>query len=64
MYSVICNLLEGTKRYGIRGGSTEIADITLDEDEAYRLATLMNRMEVSEIHAMDVVQDWLGAAVG
>lgn len=60
MYSVICNLVEGTKRYGIQGRETKVEDVTTDLGEAQRLAETLNRLKVSELHLMDVVQDSSG----
>ncbi len=46
--------------YGISKGSTVIRDISLNKKEILDLVKLLNKLDVSEIHARDVVEDFLG----
>ncbi len=46
--------------YGISKGSTVIRDISLNKKEILDLVKLLNKLDVSEIHAHDVVEDFLG----
>lgn len=46
--------------YGISKGSTVIRDISLNKKEILDLVKLLNTLDVSELHARDVVEDFLG----
>ncbi len=46
--------------YGISKGGTVIKDISLDEQEILDLVELLNKLDVSELHARDIVEDFLG----
>ncbi len=52
----------GDKRetYGISKGGTVIKDISLDKQEIRTLVELLNTLDVSEVHARDIVEDFLG----
>lgn len=60
MYSVISNTCEGITRYGIKGDSLAVTDITVSEEEAQVLADWCTRNTVSEVHLYDVIEDWFG----
>lgn len=47
--------------YGLRCGEFRIADFSSVKEETERLIELMNRNEVSPVHALDVIEDYLGA---
>lgn len=46
--------------YGIKINSTEIGDISLDKAETEEFVELLNRLGASELHAYDLVEDFLG----
>ncbi len=46
--------------YGISKGSTVIRDISLNKKEILDFVKLLNTLDVSELHARDVVEDFLG----
>lgn len=46
--------------YGIRCGSTEINDISLNRREIEEFVEQLNRCDASEIHARELVEDFLG----
>jgi len=46
--------------YGVSKGGTVIEDISLNEQEIRDLVELLNKLDVSEIHARDIVEDFLG----
>ena len=46
--------------YGISRGSTIVADISLCKSEIQEFVELLNRLDASEIHARDLVEDFLG----
>ncbi len=46
--------------YGISKGDTVIRDISLNKKEILDLVKLLNMLDVSEIHARDIVEDFLG----
>lgn len=54
--------LEGkhTISYGISSKSVEINDISTHNDEIREFVELLNKMSASEIHAYDLVEDFLG----
>lgn len=45
--------------YGISKGSTTINDITLNKDKIESLVRLLNELDLSEVHASDVVEDFM-----
>ena len=46
--------------YGVRKNSTIINDISLDKAKTEEFVDLLNRLDASEIHAYDLVEDFLG----
>ena len=46
--------------YGISKGDTVIADVSLDKSEISELVNLLNTLDVSEVHAREIVEDFLG----
>ncbi|MGN0650845.1 MAG: DUF6514 family protein [Oscillospiraceae bacterium] len=48
--------------YGVRNGSFCLADFSSVKSEAERFAELLNRFDVSPIHAADVAEDYFGSA--
>ncbi len=46
--------------YGISKGDTVIKDISLNKNEILELVKLLNKLDVSELHARDIVEDFLG----
>ena len=46
--------------YGISRGSTVVADISLCRSDIQEFVELLNRLDASEIHARDLVEDFLG----
>lgn len=46
--------------YGIRVGGTVINDISLDKNEITEFVRRLNRLGASEIHAYELVEDFLG----
>ena len=46
--------------YGISRGSTAIADVSLCKTDIQNFVELLNRLDASEIHARDLVEDFLG----
>ncbi len=46
--------------YGISKGDTVIKDISLNKKEILDFVKLLNMLDVSELHARDVVEDFLG----
>lgn len=46
--------------YGISKGDTVIKDISLDKQEISNMVELLNKLDVSELHARDIVEDFLG----
>lgn len=45
--------------YGISKGRTTINDITLNKDKIESLVRLLNELDLSEVHASDVVEDFM-----
>ncbi len=58
--SVVAENGDQHETYGISKGDTVIKDISLDEEEIHDLVELLNELDVSELHARDVVEDFLG----
>lgn len=48
-------------RFGVQGETLAVEDVTTQESEIKTLLNLLNRERVSEVHLMDVIQDWFGA---
>ena len=48
--------------YGVRNGSYCLADFGSIKSEAERFAELLNRFDVSPIHAADIAEDYFGSA--
>ncbi len=46
--------------YGIRRGGTVVADVSLCKSDIQEFVELLNRLDASEIHARDLVEDFLG----
>lgn len=46
--------------YGIKINSTVIDDISLDKEKTEEFVELLNRLGASELHAYDLVEDFLG----
>lgn len=53
---------EGRKMtvYGVSAGSTVINDISVDKREIEEFVQRLNRLGASEIHAYELVEDFLG----
>ncbi len=45
--------------YGVRRGSTVIADITSNADNISEFVKILNRNDVSECHISDILEDML-----
>lgn len=56
----ICVENESVKSYGIGGETIEINDISVVKEEIEEFVRLLNKLEASEIHAYDLVEDFLG----
>ncbi len=46
--------------YGIAKGDTVINDVSVNEGEISELIERLNSLDVSEVHAYEVVEDFLG----
>lgn len=46
--------------YGISRGSTVVADVSLCKSEIQDFVELLNDLDASEVHARDLVEDFLG----
>ena len=46
--------------YGIKIGATVINDISTDKRETEEFVRMLNRLGASEIHAFELVEDFLG----
>lgn len=51
---------ETVETYGIRCGETVINDISLCKEEILHFVEQLNLLDASEIHAYDLVEDFLG----
>lgn len=58
--SVISELGETVETYGISCGETTIGDISLCKQEISEFVDLLNRLDASEIHAYELVENFLG----
>jgi len=56
----VCLAGSSFKSYGISRGSVAIHDISTHRDEISEFVELLNRLDASEIHAYDLVEDFLG----
>ncbi|MBC8545622.1 hypothetical protein H8711_01550 [Clostridiaceae bacterium NSJ-31] len=48
------------RTYGIRCGDLYIPNISLHKDIVSQLVQQMNQLEIPPLHAVDVIEDWLG----
>lgn len=55
-----CTVNGGMETYGIQKGGTVINDISPDRAEIEAFVELLNRCDASEIHAYELVEDFLG----
>lgn len=55
---------ETVTTYGVRIGTTEIADISPNRYETEKFIRRLNRLGASEIHAYELVEDFLGKLYG
>ena len=46
--------------YGISRGSTVVSDVSLCKTDIQEFVELLNRLDASEVHARDLVEDFLG----
>lgn len=46
--------------YGIKINSTVIDDISFDKQEIEEFVELLNRLDASEVHAYELVENFLG----
>ena len=51
---------ETFESYGIKINSTVIDDISLNREKTEEFVELLNRLGASELHAYDLVEDFLG----
>lgn len=51
---------ETTRSYGIGSENTEISDISVCKNEIEEFVSLLNRLCASEVHAYELVEDFLG----
>ncbi|MBD5128617.1 MAG: hypothetical protein HDT43_01620 [Ruminococcaceae bacterium] len=51
---------KSVKTYGLKCNSTVINDITLSEQDITEFAEQLNRLGASEIHAYELVENFLG----
>lgn len=58
--SVVAENGSSHETYGISKGDTVIKDISLDKQEICNLVELLNMLDASEVHARDIVEDFLG----
>ncbi|MCH5196973.1 MAG: hypothetical protein J1F28_09670 [Oscillospiraceae bacterium] len=56
----ICVENQTTISYGIAGATVEINDISTRKEEIEEFVRQLNRLEASEIHAYELVEDFLG----
>ena len=67
MYKVISGeiTIEGENyiTYGIYGETVSVADISTDRERVEKLAELCNRLDLSEIHLIDVAEDFVGGDI-
>ena len=57
----ICVENQTVTSYGIAGVTVEINDISTRKEEIEDFVRLLNRLEASEIHAYELVEDFLGS---
>ena len=67
MYKVISSEIEVEGEnyitYGIYGETASVADISTDRERVEKLAELCNRLDLSEIHLIDVAEDFVGCDI-
>ncbi len=67
MYKVISSEIEVEGEnyitYGIYGETVSVADISTDRERVEKLAELCNRLDLSEIHLIDVAEDFVGGDI-
>lgn len=51
---------EEVETYGISCGGTTVPDVSLCRSDIQDFVELLNRLDASEIHARDLVEDFLG----
>lgn len=51
---------EEVETFGISRGSTVVEDISVRRSEIQEFVDLLNRLDASEIHACELVEDFLG----
>lgn len=51
---------ESVETYGISCGKTVIKDISPNKQEIIEFVKLLNRLDASEVHAAELVEDFLG----
>ena len=51
---------ETARSYGIGSENTEIIDISTHKEEIQEFVGLLNRLGASEVHAYELVEDFLG----
>ena len=56
----VCLEGKNTVSYGISGKNVEINDISTQKDEIREFVELLNKLGASEIHAYELVEDFLG----
>lgn len=50
---------KSVKTYGIGGETVEINDISTHQSEVEKFVDLLNRLNASEIHAYDLISDFI-----
>ena len=58
--SVVSENGDSHETYGISKGDTVITDVSLDKNAISELVNLLNTLDVSEVHAREIVEDFLG----
>ncbi len=49
--------------YGIDGDTVSVNDISTDREKVEQFAELCNRLEVSEVHLLEVVEDFVSGDI-
>lgn len=47
--------------FGICSKSMSVRELTVSQVRASALCSMLNRYEASEIHLMDIIEDWLAS---
>ena len=67
MYKVISSEIEVEGEnyitYGIYGETVSVADISTDRERVEKLAELCNRLDLAEIHLINVAEDFVGGDI-